>query len=94
MINFLDFFFKKRKNRNVKELLELMLRHQNFFSTGLCRWSTSLWFMNLISDCERTVLLDYIRETNPGNTRGHYYWKQGEITPRIEWINQQIEKLK
>lgn len=80
--------------RNTKELLELMLAHRDLFRAGLCVWADNLWLKKLISDDEYIALRHYIEDNKPNKMfdRG-YYWNAGVIAPRIEWINQQIEKL-
>lgn len=88
----LDFFFVKR-NRSVKELLELMLEHQGLFYSGLCSWIYSMRNKSLISDKEYCLLRDYIRANKPEN-KTNFWWEHSKITPRINWINTQIEKLK
>ena len=79
--------------RNTKELLELMLEHQELFHAGLCNWALYLYDDDLITRAEYRLLRQYIKENKPENAGLTYYWEKGKIAPRIEWINQQIEKL-
>ena len=79
--------------RTIKQLLELMLKHQERFETGLCLWVRMLFWLSLIKNDERKLLLDYIKENKPENAGYLFYWEEGEIAPRIEWINQEIKKL-
>ena len=79
--------------RTTKELLELMLEHQGLFYAGLCRWALYLHRNYLITEVEYLLLNQYIKENKPENAGRTYYWENGKIAPRIEWINQQIEKL-
>jgi hypothetical protein len=90
------------QDRNIKKLLELMLRNQNCFSGGLCRWTTIMWKYKIISDLELNTLRLYIQENRPSkfssidawNYRNHeYYWKSYNIKPRIKWIKRHIKKL-
>ena len=78
--------------RTIKQLLELMLEHQELFGTGLCLCSSYLHLKDLISNTEKELLLEYIKENKPENAGNLFYWEEGEIAPRIEWINTQIEK--
>ena len=79
--------------RNTKQLLELMLRHKGLFHAGLCSWALYLYDDDLITRAEYRLLRQYINENKPENAGRTYYWEKGKIAPRIEWINQQIEKL-
>ena len=79
--------------RNTKELLELMLEHKGLFHDGLCHWALYLYDDDLITRAEYRLLRKHIKKNKPENAGRHYYWNYGEIAPRIEWINQQIEKL-
>jgi hypothetical protein len=88
--------------RTEKELLQLMLERQDQFAKGLCIWIDLLNWSGIITYDELKLLLDYIDHNRPSkfsslsafkNRRGKYYWNKGDITPRIKWINKQIEKL-
>lgn len=88
--------------RTEKELLQLMLCHQEKFYGGLCLWIHILDFSGVITYDECYVLLDYIDHNRPSkfsslsaykNRNKNYYWNKGDIAPRIKWIKKQIEKL-
>lgn len=88
--------------RTEKELLQLMLEHQDKFSTTLCALNNSMFLDNIITINECLMLHLYIKDNRPSmfsslsafkNRRGEYYWNKGDITSRIKWINKQIEKL-
>jgi hypothetical protein len=88
--------------RTEKELLKLMLERQDQFAKGLCLWVTLLNWSGIITYDECCLLEEYIHNNRPSmfsslsafkNRRGYYYWNKGDITPRIKWINKQIEKL-
>ena len=71
-----------------------MLERQDLFFFGLCGWAELLLINDLIMYDELTLLKQYINENKPDKTFDSiYYFEPTEITPRIEWINQQIEKL-
>lgn len=78
-------------NKNIKNLLELMLEHKYLFSCGLCTLALRLHTKNIISYQERCFLLDYIENNKPLNVKTPYYWPICEINPRIEWINKHIK---
>ena len=87
--------FADRKNRNVKQLLELMLEHQELFHAGLCRWALYLHRNYLITEVEYLLLNQYIKENKPEEIFDSiYYFEPCKIAPRIEWIEKQIDKLK
>jgi hypothetical protein len=87
--------------RTIKQLLEVMLKHQELFETGLCRWSNSLYSKKLITEDEVYTLWRYIEKNRPSafssiNAFMHqnqgWYWKVGDIKPRIKWIKQHIKR--
>lgn len=84
--------------RSIKELLQVMLDNQHMFSSGLCAWSLELYYEGLISYKERVSLLYYIQRNAPFFSifselwTDGYYWKRGDITPRLKWFNKHINK--
>ena len=87
--------------RTIKELLELMLDHQELFYSGLCAWNISLNNKNLIGNLEYFYLQDYINTHRPSkysslqayNSRKYrFYWPNGDIKPRIKWLKKHIKK--
>lgn len=87
-----------KKEREISELLELMLDHQEYFNNGLCIWINNIQWHHYITWRESRKLRKYIKENRPKNIywliRYGYYWKSGDINPRIKWINKHIKKLK
>ena len=72
---------------------------------GLCTLAVKLYLKNIITIKEFIHIEDYIRENKPSvlsdwdslihritNPFSEYYWKEGEIEPRIKWIEKHIEK--
>ena len=93
--------------RSIKELLEVMLDSKGLFGSGLCLWNIRLYTRDIISHDEHIVLKNYIHSNRPpfydnltifGHTirrddpKSYYYWKQGDIKPRIKWIQKHIAK--
>ena len=94
--------------RSIKELLEVMLDNKDFFRSGLCQWSSSLYARDVITSDELRILKEYIRSNRPpfyenfalfvhtiferNYPESHYYWKDGEIKPRLKWIQKHIAK--
>jgi hypothetical protein len=91
--------------RTTKELLELMLEHQDKFYLGLCIWVNNLKLFDTISFDEWHELENYIRNNKPSRFSSWYcfkesfssslvfYWEPSNIKPRIKWIKQHIKKL-
>ncbi len=94
-----------KQERTIKELLQLMLEHQDLFVDGLCNWRNSLMYTDIISLEEYYVLKYYIKKNKPSMFSSWgvfkhrigfsdiYYWTPYKIEPRIEWLNKHISKL-
>lgn len=81
--------------RSKKELLNVMLQHPEEFNSGLCDWIHNLFMRDIIEIEEHTILLETIRNNRPILKRKYdYYWKSGDIKPRISWIKRQLFKIK
>jgi hypothetical protein len=88
--------------RTIKELLEVMLENKDLFNKGLCYWADKLYYRNIITASERSKLKNYIDENRPFMLssistmceiikHSGYYWKEGDIKPRIKWIQKHIK---
>jgi hypothetical protein len=86
------------KERSIKELLQLMLDNQDLFYDGLCFWAANLMF-GKISKEEYYLLNIYIKKNAPFSHKinifktSPFYWKSGDIAPRILWLKKHISKL-
>jgi hypothetical protein len=90
------------KERSIKELLQLMLDNQHCFDEGLCKWASKLYPVGIITLAEFFILLNYIRANKPSmfssferlkwSFSRKYYWKPGNIVPRIKWLQYHIKK--
>jgi hypothetical protein len=89
------------KERSIKELLQLMLDNQHCFDEGLCKWASKLYPVGIITLAEFFILLNYIRANKPSMFSSFegfkwrfrkYYWKPGNIVPRIKWLLYHIKK--
>lgn len=89
-----------QQNRTIKELLQLLLDNPKWFNTGLCGWVIYTFHNSDMTHHEKYMLLDYINDNRPSiwssidafkcrNT--NYYWKFGNITPRIKWLKKHIK---
>jgi hypothetical protein len=83
--------------RKEKELLQLMLEHQDKFEYGLCGWIFIMYGRNIISEKEYHKMNNYISFHRPkrimDGEQYEYSWTSGIIKMRITWINNQIKRL-
>lgn len=87
--------------RTIKELLEIMLENKDLFKNGLCSWVVLLYSYDRISNKEYLILMEYIENNRPSifsslnsflsQISNSYYWKSGDINPRIKWIQKHIK---
>ena len=84
-----------KEERTIKELLQLMLEHQELFTSGLCTWKFELWVKSLITFDEYLLLGVFVDANRPSkySLLYAYYWKPGNIKPRIKWIKKHIARL-
>ena len=86
--------------RSIKELLIVMLDHQDMFKSGLCNWIVEIRRSYLITFDEYTKLSYYIACNRPKwytsysalkakNTE--WYWIRTNKSPRIRWIKKHIK---
>lgn len=91
------------KERTIKELLIILrdeIKNKNILLTmffrkcGMCHEAFMIYKGGNISWIEYSRLLKFIRENRPffeGNL--DYAFKPGLVSPRVKWLNKQIEKL-
>ena len=87
--------------RTNKELLQVFLDNQNLFKCGLCEWVRELYHNFLISEKEKFYLYNLINNNRPFfirikdilscRKRTCYYWKIGDIKPRIKWLKKYLK---
>lgn len=83
--------------RTNKELLQVFLDNQHAFSTGLCNWTDKL--SGILSWEERLKIENLIEKHKPilaklgisKDSKWNYYWKKGEIKPRIKWLKKHLK---
>jgi len=85
----------------IKDLLELLLRHEDLFEEGLCLWITTMREHNLFSLEDSYILRNYVWANRPSKYSSidvwirrddPYYWKISELKPRIKWIKKHIRR--
>ena len=84
-----------KPERSIKELL-IVLRDNlkdyfDLYCNGMCLVIKELYWHDLISEEEESILTNYLEDNKPIDQM--YWFVPGEIEPRLEWLNQQIEKL-
>ena len=93
---------EEQKVRSIEELLIDMREHQELFRDGLCGWAIGMYGHSKITLEEYMILKKYIKANRPGLFESvksfiayiqleAYYWKIGEIAPRIEWLEKHIK---
>jgi hypothetical protein len=91
-----------KTERTIKELLQLMLEHQELFVSGLCHWKGELWMKSLITFEENLSLGIFIANNRPSKyssldtykyRNNLVFWKPCNIKPRIKWIKKHIARL-
>ena len=91
---------RNKTMRTIKELLELMLENQQSFKTGLCYFALDLYYEDIITPSEYRILQNYIDSNKPTffespfysfGIFGCYYWKKGNVNPRLKWIKKHIK---
>lgn len=87
-----------KPERSDVELLQLLLDNINsidMFRTGLCILSAYLLSKDQITPMEHSRITHIIHEHKPKHLcrSQAYYWPQGEIAPRLEFLNQLIKQL-
>jgi hypothetical protein len=82
--------------RTTKELLELMLLgivDNGFFRIGLCGLVDRLYYNHIIDNEEYLRLYAFVKSNPPKKTYDDiWYWKPGNLKPRIVWLKKHIEK--
>jgi len=90
-------------SRSIKELLEIALENEECFNNegGLCGWFSMLCRFQLIDYKEMIILINYAKANKPSiftsiyrfiHRNNGFWWKKGDITPRIKWIKKHIKK--
>ncbi len=80
--------------RTIKQLLQLMLEHQEYFEKGLCmcKWIEELYIDRIIEFEEWNALNKYIGKYRPVTKPvWDVWWPKGQLRPRLEWINEHIK---
>ena len=90
----------EKKERSIKELLQVMLDNQQFFDAGLCLWALHLQTRIIITWEETQKVLSYIKANRPSKwssraafkyRNSEYFWTIGDIEPRLKWLEKHIK---
>jgi hypothetical protein len=82
--------------RTTKELLIVMLLavDNGLYRRGLCGLNDRLYHHHIIDIQEWSCLSNYIRQNPPKKKYDDiWYWKPGNVKPRIAWLKKQIELM-
>ena len=84
----------RKEKKLVLNVLNIMLENKSLFNhNGLCSWNSSLYINKHITDKEFVSMNNYLDNYKIDNWLWGYWWKKGEIKPRIDWINHHIKTL-
>lgn len=100
----------KAQQMNLADILETivvfskMLKREEYFNSGLCFWVSRMLLEEEISPRQRTLAHEYIKSNKPSNfwdmsrifnqPQNVYYWKEGDIKPRIKWLRKHVDILR
>lgn len=73
---------------SIPELIDITLENQYLFQTGLCSWVYNLYVYNILTFNEYNKFIKCIRENGEDKSRNVFWWKEGDIQPRIEFLEQ------
>jgi len=91
-----------QEKRIVQKVLLTLLKQKQLFSSGLCGWVNELYSRRLISGEELDVTRVYIDSNRPNKYSSlsayvsydsKYYWPEGKIERRLQWINKHLDIL-
>lgn len=87
------------KKAEMKRLLEIVLEYAEGIlgvdPYGLCWVSVKLWYDRKVTMEESGELAKYISNNMPSECAGYrretnFYWPEGAIAPRVEWLRDHI----
>ena len=91
---------KMSKHRNIIQLLEMVKTQiENdtriwHSSNGICDVLNHLMLFGYINGKEYYLITDYLKNNTPQNLDfGPYWFKPRLAQPRLDWINEQIQRL-
>lgn len=82
------------KTRSNYELLIILRDNMHMFEWGLCMLTAKLGDLSIINKDEEEKLIHYIDKNRPRRMEFMYGWTPGEISPRLEWLNDNIRQLR
>jgi hypothetical protein len=95
LINAIFFYKRKKKAKILINVFNKMLENQKLYYDGLCNWVFHLTNNNIINYYSYFITVRYIELYGSQNIRNimnyyPYYWEVGDISPRIDWLKEQI----
>ena len=90
----------RMETRTIKELLQVLLDNEDYFTSGLCALKARLVTRGIINHDEEIDIRIFLNKNLP--KKKYSQWKNGpllfsfqsgEWPPRKEWLEQEINKL-
>ena len=73
---------------SIPELIDITIENQYLFEKGLCEWLEKLYCDDKLNYNEYSRLFDCILENNQDRCTNVFWWREGDIKPRIEFLEQ------
>ena len=73
---------------SISEIIDIVLENQDLFETGLCKWMSNLYMTDKLTWWEYRRLYDVMLRNSFKRQIGVYWWEEGDIQPRIEFLKQ------
>jgi hypothetical protein len=89
-----------QNQRNIKELLSILLDNIHNLQSGLCNLSYLVMCDHLITDYEYDTLIVYINKNRPSkfssiaafkSRHSVFFWEDKLPAPRIKWLKKHIK---
>jgi hypothetical protein len=85
----------RQEREIIIKVFKILLDNQFLFTHGLCKWIRDAEEYQLINSVEYEIVDDYLllKLNLLKKCSFFYYWKEGDLISRINWINEQIKIL-
>jgi hypothetical protein len=80
------------RNRDILTLLKVLRDNIGLLKFGFCWLCHQLYVTDVINEKEFLLLTDYLNNNKPKNTNTSYWFSNGSVAPRLDWLNEQIAK--
>lgn len=93
----------REEKKRIIQILKLILEHPELFKNGLCGWHYRVHYKYIHDETANNILVNvdfrliqkYFRTTKiwKSNEWFPFYWEPRIIQPRIDFLNEEIERL-